>query len=93
MSELEVALDPGFKRGQGWSRGNSFREVAPLRGGAGEEGLLSILGSAGRHIKGAGLDLAVALLLVPSSWHLLGVNLQQTVLEFVGRAESGLFPS
>ena len=92
MSELEVALDPGFKRGQGWSRGNSFREVAPLRGGAGK-GLLSILGSAGRHIKGAGLDLAVALLLVPSSWHLLGVNLQQTVLEFVGRAESGLFPS
>ena len=42
MSELEVALDPGFKEGQGWSRGNSFREAVPLKDGVGEEGLLPI---------------------------------------------------
>ena len=75
---------------QGWSCGNSFREVVPLRDGAGE-GLLSILGSVGRHIQGAGVRLAVAFLLVPCSWHVLGVYLQQTVLEFVERAESGFF--
>ena len=89
MSELKVALDPGFKRGQGWSCGNSFREVVPLRDGAGE-GLLSILGSVGRHIQGAGVRLAVAFLLVPCSWH---VYLQQSVLEFVKGAESGPLPS
>ena len=56
MNEIEVALDLGFKGGQqGWSCGNSFRKAVPLRDGAGEEGLLSILGSVGRHIKGAGV--------------------------------------
>ena len=29
MSEVEVAVDPGFKGGQRWSGGNSFREVVP----------------------------------------------------------------
>ena len=90
MSELKVALDPGFKRGQGWSCGNSFREAVPLRDGVGEEGLLSILGSVGQHIKGAGVGLAMAFLLVPCSWH---VYLQQSVLEFVKGAESGPLPS
>ena len=43
MIELEVALDPGLEEGQRWSCGNSFSEAVPLRNGAGEEGLLSIL--------------------------------------------------
>ena len=61
MSELEVALEPGFKGGRGWSCGNSFREALPLRDGV-VVGLLPILGSVG---------LAVALLLVPCSLHVL----------------------
>ena len=63
MCELEVALDPGFKEDQRWSCGNSFREAVPLRDGAGE-GLFVILSSVGGHIQGAGVGLAVALLLV-----------------------------
>ena len=41
---LQVVLDPGLKEGQGRSCGNRFRETIPLRDGAGEEGLLSVLG-------------------------------------------------
>ena len=40
MSELEVALDPGFKGGPGRSCGNSFGEVAldpGFKGGPGSE--------------------------------------------------------
>ena len=39
MNELEVAVDPGFKGGQGESGGNSLRETVPLKDGA-REGLL-----------------------------------------------------
>ena len=54
MIELEVAQDPWIQRGQGWSCDNSFREVVPLRDGT-VEGLLDLLGSVERHIKGAGV--------------------------------------
>ena len=63
MNELEVAVDPGFKESLGRCFGNSFREAVPLRDGAGE-GLFVILSSVGGHIQGAGVGLAVALLLV-----------------------------
>ena len=60
-----------LKEARGQSRGNSLREAVPLRDGAGEEGLLSILGSVGWHIKGAGVGLEVALLWAACSWHVL----------------------
>ena len=87
MTELEAALDPGFKGGQVLSCGNCFWESVPLRDGAGEEGQLPILGSVEGLIKGAGVGLAVAFLLVPCSWHVLGVYRRQTVPEFAERAE------
>ena len=93
MSKLEVVLDPWFKGGQGWNCGHSFREAVPLKDGAGKEGLLLMLGSVERHIKGAGASLVVTFLLIPCSWHILGVFLQQTMLEFVEHAESGFVPS
>ena len=43
--------------------------------------------------QGTGVGLEVALPLLPCSWHLLGVYLQQTLPEFVERAESSLLPS
>ena len=55
MNELEVAVDPGFKESLGRCFGNSFKEAVPLRDGAGEKGLLSKLGSVGRHVKGVGV--------------------------------------
>ena len=55
MIELGVTLDSGLKGGQRWSCGNSFRDSVPLRDGAGEKGLLSKLGSVGRHVKGVGV--------------------------------------
>lgn len=51
------------------------------------------LGSVEGHIKGAGVDLVLALHLVPYSWHILGVYLQQIMPEFVECFKSGLLPS
>ena len=56
-----MALDPGFKGGQGWSCGNSIREAIPLRDSAGEDGLMSTMGSVEQHVKGAGLTCSLGL--------------------------------
>ena len=55
--------------------------------------LLPTLGSVEERTKGTGVGLAVALLLVPCSWHALEVYLQGTVPELVERAESDLLPA
>ena len=88
-----MAPDPAFKGDQRWSCGNSFRESVSLMDGAGEESLLSILGSVQGHIKSAGVGQAVAVRLAPGSWHVRGVYLQQTMPEFVQRALSSFLPS
>ena len=90
-----MALGYAFKRGQWHSCGNSFREAVPLRDGVGEDSLLQILSSVEGHTNDqrSRVGLAVAFLLVPCSWHVLGVYLQQTVPELVEHSEYGLLPS
>ena len=48
MSELEVALDPRFKGGQGWGGGDSLREAVPLRDGGGGRRSVAGTGFCGR---------------------------------------------
>ena len=64
-----------------------------------EEGLLSVLGSVERHVKGAGVRLVASFAvvvvfyllffsfflfcLVPRGWGVLRINFQQTIPEFV----------